>query len=90
MMSMKLEVVTTGGRYPVNITPKVQVEFERHYGVGIAKAFSEDQKIEHIYFLAWKAMHYAGLTASQFDQWLDDVLDVEMTDGDAAPLDKAR
>ena len=89
MQLMKLEVVTTGGRFPVNITPKVQVEFERHYGLGIAKAFSEEQKIEHIYFLAWKAMQYAGLTASQFDAWLDDVVDVEISGGEESPLDPA-
>lgn len=86
MIAMKLDVVTTTETVPVTITPKVQVEFERHYKLGIAKAFGEDLKMEHIYFLAWKAMCHVGKTTATFDVWLDDVVDVEMGGDDSAPL----
>jgi hypothetical protein len=86
MIAMKLNVVTTTGTVPVMISPKVQVEFERHYKLGIAKAFGDDLKMEHIYFLAWKAMAHVGKTTATFDVWLDDVVDVEMDSDDSAPL----
>jgi hypothetical protein len=70
------------------ISPKVQVEFERQYKTGIGKAFESDLKMEHIYWLAWKAMHYAGRVVKPFDTWLDDVAEIEVVNESTGPLDE--
>ena len=83
---MKLRVITDDG--PVGeflVTPKVQVEFERQYKTGIAKAFETEMKMEHVYWLAWKSMHYAGHVVKPFDSWLETVVNVEI-DNDDVPL----
>jgi hypothetical protein len=51
-LSCKVWQDGTESEYPV--TPKVEVEFERKFGVGIGKAF-EQQKREHQHYLAWLA-----------------------------------
>jgi len=88
MLNMKLRVVKNDGpvgEFPV--TPKVQVEFERQFKTGIGKAFENDLKMEHIYWLAWKAQHYAGVVVKPFDSWLDEIVTVEVVDEGTAPLD---
>jgi hypothetical protein len=87
MIAMRLEVVTDDGVEQFPVTPKVQVEFERQFKTGIGKAFADEQKVEHIYWLAWKASHAAGRIVKPFDGWLDGVLDVKVI-SDAAPLDE--
>ena len=87
MLGLRLTVVTKDGPATYDVSPKVQVEFERHFKVGIAKAFQDDQKVEHIYWLAWKAAHAGGAVVKPFDGWLDDIVDVQVQDGDNAPFD---
>lgn len=88
MISMKLDIVmVTGETVPVVVSPKVQVEFERHYNCGIASAFGgDDMRMEHVYYLAWKAASHLRKTSKSFDDWLDDVEDIEMEEDDAVPL----
>lgn len=81
MIAMSLTVVTDDYTDTVPVTPKVQVEFERQYKVGIAAAF-QDPKVEYMYWIAWKASHAAGKVVKPFDQWLDTVQDVQIVDGD--------
>lgn len=95
MQAVRLKVRFTGdqyedGEYPV--TPLVQVAFEREFKVGIAKAFSVEQRNEHIYWLAWKAMHAAGRTVPPWgDKFLEVLESVELvstespTDATASP-----
>lgn len=66
----------TEAEYPV--TPKVEVEFERKFGVGIGKAFQE-QKREHQHYLAWLAMKASGAVVKPFDGWLETVENTEVT-----------
>lgn len=68
--------------YPV--TPKVEVEFERHYGVGLGKAFQEQRK-EHIHFLAWLAQKASGEVVKVFDLWLDGIANTDVLVGDENP-----
>ncbi len=88
---MAFRIVHDGAERTVTAGPKQIVAFERHWGVGIARALSEG-RIEH---LAWLA-HQASLAEAQagngpavkpFDEWLDALDDLEATDGDEpAPL----
>lgn len=74
----------TSASYPV--TPKVIVEFERHFKTGLQAAFLNDQHMEHTFWLGWKAEHLAGQVVKPFDGWLDEVARVELVD-ESHPLD---
>lgn len=91
MLHMSITVTLDDGApksYPVG--PRVQVDFEREYKLSMLSAFSSDPKMEHLYWLGWKASHAAGAVVKPFDQWLDDVQSVEPDmGGDAGPLDDA-
>lgn len=65
-----------------DVTPRVLVDFERFYKTGIGKAFAEEQRLEHVYWLAWTAERHSGTIVPVFDTWLDSVLDVELETGE--------
>jgi len=89
MLKIRLRIVMSDGSVDdYAITPKVQVEFERQYKVGIAKAFDAELKMEHVYWLGWKAAHYAGKNPKPFDSWLDGVESVELVNDVDRPLDE--
>ena len=74
-LSCKVWIAGSENEYPV--TPKVEVDFERKFGVGIGKAFQE-QKREHQHYLAWLAVKASGAVTKPFDGWLDDVENTEV------------
>jgi hypothetical protein len=86
MINITLRVQTNDktGEYPV--TPMVQVAFEREWKVGLAKAFNQDQKMEHMYWLGWKSMNAAGEVVKPFDGWLNTVQSVEIVEEETSPL----
>jgi len=59
------------------VTPKVEVDFERKFGLGIGKAF-EQQKREHQHYLAWLAVKASGAVVKPFDGWLETVENTEV------------
>jgi hypothetical protein len=85
---LKLTVTKTDGSvrtFPV--TPKVIVAFEREFKQGLVSAYSNDNRMEHTYWLAWKAEHAAGHVVKPFDGYLDDIVSVELEES-PAPLDE--
>mgnify|MGYP001226871162 CR=1 FL=1 len=68
------------------VTPKVIVAFERFHKTGLGKAFTDNQRMEHVYWLGWEAERTAGNTVPVFDTWLESVDAVEVLDG-SDPLD---
>lgn len=85
MLSLTLRVTTTDGAQDYGVRPKTVVEFERQFGMGVGKAFSTEQRAEHIYWLAWRSIKDSGETVKPFDGWLNEVQDVEMLEGDDRP-----
>lgn len=89
MIKLSVSVEMTDGRagtYPV--TPRVQVDFEREFKSPMIAAFAGEPRMEHIYWLGWRAMHAAGEVVKPFDKWLEDVESV-MPDGvPDVPLDQ--
>jgi hypothetical protein len=85
MFGLNLRVVTKDGEKNVPVTPKVSVEFERQFQTGIGRAFQEN-KVEHIYWLAWKASN----DARPFDDWLGELVDVQMVEAAERPLSGSR
>ena len=81
MFGLNLRVVTRDGEKTVPVTPRVSVEFERQFQTGIGRAFQEN-KVEHIYWLAWKASGGDGT----FESWLDELVDVQMAEDAQRPL----
>lgn len=82
MFGLTLRVVSDAGDVEVGISPRVIVAFERQFQTGLGRAFSTDQKAEHLYWLAWKATG----DSRPFDTWLDSVVDVQIVSGDERPL----
>ena len=89
MIDISINVTKVDGdKATYAVTPRVQVEFERHFKTGIAKAFgTEDIQMQYLYWLAWCASKYAGAAPKPFDSWLDEVAAVDIDDEGGAPLD---
>ena len=67
----------TEGTY--SLRPRSIVAFEQKFNKGFAKLLSEDQKLEHIYFLAWSALKDAGKVVKPWgDGFLDTLDSVEL------------
>lgn len=82
MISLTLRVTHNGETNEYVVGPKVQVAFEREWKIGLPKAFSADQKMEHLYWLGWKAQQSSGAVVKPFDGWLDGVEAVEVVEGE--------
>lgn len=77
MIGYKMKVTTADGADEHPVTPKAAINFERHHKVGLVKALSQDQRMEHLYWLAWECTRLSGKVVKPFDAWLDDILNVE-------------
>ena len=76
MDGLKIRVRTTDGTDATySLRPRVIVEFEQKYQKGLAKLIAEEQKLEHIYFLAWSAMKDSGKVVKPFGEAFLDTLD---------------
>lgn len=80
MDGLRIKVKTSDGEEgSYALRPKTLVAFENKYNKGFAKLLSEDQKLEHIYFLAWSAMKDSGKPVKPFgDGFLDTLENVEL------------
>ena len=74
-LTCKVWIDGTENEYPV--TPKVEVDFERKFGVGIGKAF-QDLRREHQHYLAWLAVKATGAVVKPFDGWLETIEGTEV------------
>jgi hypothetical protein len=62
------------------LRPKTIVAFENKFNKGFGKLLGEDQKIEHIYWLAWKSLQEAGVVVKPFgDGFLDTLEKAELS-----------
>jgi len=82
--SLRIAVETELGVKEYTVTPRVEVDFERHWNVGIGKAFQEMRK-EHVHHLAWLAVKASGETVKPFDQWLDTIVASDVLVGEDRP-----
>lgn len=84
---MKLTISFTDGREPVEVTPTTgdMVHLERTYGISAAQ-LDEHPKIEHIAYVAWRALKRTGGTDSDFETFIDEMDFGGMEDAPAHPL----
>jgi hypothetical protein len=63
------------------ITPRIEVAFELYAKKGFRKAFREDEKQEHLYWLAWECIRTSGETVKTYGpDFLDTLSEVEVLD----------
>jgi hypothetical protein len=61
------------------LTPRIIVAFEQNFGAGMPKLLGEGQKVEFIYWLAWKAMQVNGVVVKLFGpEFLDTIVSAEL------------
>ena len=85
MDGLSIKVKTTEGvEASYKLTPRVIVAFEQQYGKGMPKLLGEEQKIEHVYWLAWKSMQTHGVIVKPWGpEFLDTIISAEL-DSDAS------
>jgi len=84
MDGLAIKVKTTDGlEASYKLTPRLIVAFEQQFGKGLPRLIGEEQKIEHIYWLAWKAMQINNIVVKPFGpEFLDTLISAEL-DSDA-------
>ena len=80
MDGLQIKAKTTDGVEGVySLRPRSIVAFEQKFGKGFAKLLSEDQRLEHVYFLAWSAMKDSGKVVKPWgESFLDTLESVEL------------
>jgi hypothetical protein len=72
---MKLKVtLEDGSSGSYQITPKIEVEFEKFAGGGFGKTLRDEEKQEHIYYLAYLCLKNNGITVKPFEGGFLDTL----------------
>lgn len=85
MDGLGIKVKTTDGlEATYKLTPRVIVAFEQQYGKGLPKLLAEEQRIEHVFWLAWKSMQTNGVVVKPWGpDFLDTIISAEL-DADAS------
>lgn len=80
MDGLSVKVKTTdGNEVNYKLTPRIIVAFEQQFGKGMPKLLGEEQKVEHIYWLAWKAQQTNGIVVKPFGpEYLDTIVSAEL------------
>jgi hypothetical protein len=77
-LSVKVKTVD-GVEASYKLTPRIIVAFEQQFGAGMPKLLGEQQKVEHIYWLAWKAQQVNGVVVKLFGpEYLDTIVSAEL------------
>lgn len=76
---MKLKITQTDGTVTSHtITPAIEVQFEKWAGGGFAKVLRNEEKQEHIYYLAWLCLKKTQPVVAFEDGFLDTIDLVEL------------
>jgi hypothetical protein len=77
-LSVKVKTID-GAEVSYKLTPRIIVAFEQQFGAGMPKLLGEQQKVEHIYWLAWKALQTNGVVVKLFGpEFLDTLVSAEL------------
>jgi hypothetical protein len=73
--AMKFKVIYNDGREVEGWAgPRAEVEIERKFDISADKV----SRNEHLYYLFWAGLFYAGQETREFDDWLVDVKDWDL------------
>jgi hypothetical protein len=80
MDGLAIKVKTTEGvEASYKLTPRIIVAFEQNFGKGMPHLLGQEQRVEHIYWLAWKAMQVNGVVVKLFGpEFLDTIVSAEL------------
>jgi hypothetical protein len=68
-----------GAEVSYKLTPRIIVAFEQQFGAGMPKLLGEQQRIEHIFWLFWKAQQVNGVVVKLFGpEYLDSIVYAEL------------
>jgi len=82
----KLKITRVGGDVSEHqVTPAIEMAFERYAKKGFHKAFRDDEKQSDVYWLAWECIRRSGETVKPLDDFVETLVRVEVLDDD--PLD---
>jgi hypothetical protein len=77
-LAIKIKTVD-GVEASYKLTPRIIVAFEQQFGAGMPNLLDEQQKIGHIYWLAWKALQVNGVVVKVFGpEFLDTITSAEL------------
>jgi hypothetical protein len=76
-----------GTKNTARVLPATKVRFERQFSTGVG-TLAESKREEYVYWLAWDAEHASGKVVKPFNEWLDDIVDVDVSE-ESAPLEAA-
>ena len=81
-----LKVTTTTGEVTTHkITPVIEYRFEQQFKGGFHKVFRDQERQEHVYWLAWECLRSSGVTVKPFgEEFLATLTEVEVI-GDELP-----
>jgi hypothetical protein len=80
----KLKIVRTDGSVlEGEITPVVEYAFEQYAKMGFHKAFRDEEKQSHVYWLAWEITRRSGETVKPYGlEFIETLKSVEVLDSD--------
>lgn len=68
---MQLDIVYADAPHSIEVSPILEVSFERQFKGGFSKLFRTEERSEHLYWLAWEALRRSGVTVPPFgDEFL--------------------
>ena len=77
-LAVKVKTVD-GNEVSYKLTPRIIVAFEQNFGKGMPHLLGQEQRVEHIYWLAWKAMQVNGVVVKLFGpEFLDTIVSAEL------------
>jgi hypothetical protein len=77
-LSVKVKTID-GAEVSYKLTPRIIVAFEQQFGAGMPKLLGEQQKVEHIFWLGWKAQQTSGMVVKPFGpDYLDSIASAEL------------
>jgi hypothetical protein len=71
-----------GNVHDVEITPRLEYNFEQHVGMGFHKALLELSRQSDIYWLAFEGLRLAGVQIKPMPDFLDLITKVDVLDSD--------
>jgi hypothetical protein len=81
-MAKLVVTMTDGTIHDVEITPRLEYNFEAHAGMGFHKALMENQRQSDIYWLAFEGLRLGGVTVRPMPEFLDTLKSVDVVDSD--------
>lgn len=76
---MRLVIKYADSTHEIEVSPVLEVAFERQFKGGFSKLLGTEERSEHIYWLAWEGLRRSGVTVPVFgDKFLEQLQGVEI------------